>query len=329
MTKRKIAFLFSGQGSQYFQMGRDLYEQNLTFRTWMERMDRLAQQRLGTSVVAALYGANGKAEPFDAIRLTHPAIFMVEFALAKTLIELGIEPDCTLGASLGTFAALAIAGNWSMEDALTSVLQQALLIESDCPKGGMIAVLDKPKLYEDSPFLQARSLIAGRNFAAHFVLALPEHNLPAVERFLSRAGVVHQAVPVQYPFHTPWIEPMRDRLIEASGIGRLRLSGMPMYCCANGGVLTEISAAYLWQVARKEIAFMRTIAAMEASGPFDYVDLSPSGTLSTFLKYLLPKEMSFRVLNVMAPFGRDSERIASVLALLQPNSRLVSTAVEG
>lgn len=317
--KRKIAFMFSGQGSQYYQMGRGLYEQNPTFRAWMDRMDSLARDSLGASVVAALYGPNGKGEPFVDIRLTHPAIFMVEFALAKTVIEVGVEPDCTLGASLGTFAALAIAGCWPMEDALASVIRQARLIERHCPKGGMIAVLGEPALYDASPFLQARSVIAGRNFASHFVLSAPESNLASIEHFLERAAVTSQRVPVQYPFHAPWIDPMRAALIEACGAGNIRLSGTPVYCCASGGMLDRMPDDYFWQVARKEIAFTQVISKMEQSGPFDYFDLSPSGTLSTFLKYLLPAQTGSRHFSAILPFSRETEFLTSVISQLQAN----------
>ena len=321
MTKRKIAFMFAGQGSQYYQMGRELYESNPTFRMNMEHMDRLVQAQLGTSVIAVLYGPNGKAEPFTDIRFTHPAIFMVEFALARTLIALGVEPDCTLGASLGTFAALTVAHCCPMEEALAAVVRQALAIERHGPPGGMIAVLAKPALYEASPYLQARSVIGGRNFASHFVLSAPHEHLADIEGFLFQAEVPFLRIPAPYPFHGPWIDPLRAALLGASAGTRPRLSGIPVYCCAQGGALEAIPDDYLWQVARKEVAFSRVIAAMEASGPVDYVDCSPSGTLSTFLKYLLPKQADSRAFSAMVPFGRATEWIASVVEQLQPNGR--------
>lgn len=312
--KRKTVFLFSGQGSQYYQMGRGLYEQNLTFRACMDRMDRLARDLLGTSVVQALYGRHGKAEPFEDIRLTHPAIFMVEFALAESAIELGITPDRTLGASLGTFAALAVAGCVPAEEALTLVIRQAQAIERHCPKGDMIAILGQPQLYEDSPFLQARSVIAGRNFASHFVLSAPRDNVQAIERFLARAGVTCQRLPVPYPFHSPWIDPIREVLGDASRTDRIRIAETPVVCCATGDIVREVSGDYFWQVAREEIGFMRAIAQTERSGPFDYLDLGPSGTLSTFLKYLLPKHSASRGFALMTPYRPDAELLASTAA---------------
>lgn len=312
--KRRTTLLFSGQGSQYFQMGRQLYEQNPTFRTCMDQMDRQAQAALGTSVVLALYGERGKAEPFDDIRLTHPAIFMVEYALARSLIALGITADATLGASLGTVAALVIADRMSVEDGLELVLRQALAIDRHCPKGGMIAVLGEPRLYDESPFLQARSVIAGRSFSSHFVLSMPDENQAAIKRYLVRTGVTFQALPVQYPFHAPWIDPVREELVAACGMPMIRSAGLPVFCCAQRGLLQDPQSDYFWQVARREIDFVQAIAEVERSGPCDYLDLGPSGTLATFLKYLLPSSSASRCFAVMTPFGRDSDSLASALA---------------
>src|SRR6266571_5342822 len=100
----RTVFMFSGQGSQYYQMGRQLFDENPVFREWMMRLDALAHAATGRRVVNAIYGS-GKAEIFDQTSLTHPAIFMVEFALAQCLIAQGTRPDMTLGSSLGSFAA--------------------------------------------------------------------------------------------------------------------------------------------------------------------------------------------------------------------------------
>src|SRR5687767_4157459 len=101
---KPIVFLFAGQGSQYFHMGRELFERRPDFRAHMEELDAVARAVTGTSVLAALYDPQrAKSDPFAYTPLTHPAIFMVEFALTQLLQNSGWRPDCVLGASLGSF----------------------------------------------------------------------------------------------------------------------------------------------------------------------------------------------------------------------------------
>jgi bacillaene synthase trans-acting acyltransferase len=286
-------------------------------------MDAQVEQALGTSVLRELFGAHGRAEPFDALRLTHPALFMVEYALARTVMQLGVVPDYTLGASLGTLVALAVSGRLPMESALQLVLEQAQLIEEHCPEGGLIAVMAEPRLYWTSPALRSLSVVAGQNFASHFVLAMPQAHLREVEAILHAADATHQRLPVRYPFHSPWMDPVRDRLIQASGAHRLGAGTVPLVCCARGGVLEEAPPAdYCWRVARDPIDFLRTIARLETMSAFDYVDLSPSGTLATFLKYQLGKDAPSRFVAVMSPFGGETTAsVSAALARLSPGVR--------
>jgi acyl transferase domain-containing protein len=141
MPQLDTVFMFSGQGSHYFQMGRALFEQNGVFRASMLRLDGMVRELSGSSVVETVYCENhSKGELFDRILSTHPAIFMVEYSLAQSLTHAGIVPDVTLGASLGSFAAAAVAGIIDVEDALMAVIRQATTIEVRCEPGGMIAI---------------------------------------------------------------------------------------------------------------------------------------------------------------------------------------------
>jgi acyl transferase domain-containing protein len=117
-------FMFPGQGSQFFRMGVPLFEGHRVFREWMTRLDDLAHALSGQRVVEAMHGSPMSAV-FDRTLLTHPAIFMVEYSLAQCLRHEGVEPDATLGASLGSFAAAAVSGHLDVEDALAAVVEQA------------------------------------------------------------------------------------------------------------------------------------------------------------------------------------------------------------
>ncbi len=180
----EIVFMFSGQGSQYFHMGRSLYEDNRTFRGWMIRLDEIARQSLGKSVVETLYSdVHRKGDPFDRMLLTHPAIFMVEYSLAQALIHAGVRPDMVLGVSLGAFAAATVAGFIEVDDAFAAVMQQAIAVEQLCEPGGMTAVLGAPSLFSED-FLASRSELAAVNFSSHFVVSARRPELDAVEAAL-------------------------------------------------------------------------------------------------------------------------------------------------
>lgn len=86
-----LVFMFSGQGSQYYHMGKELFKENIVFRQSMHEMDAMAARRIGTSIVEEIYHpAKRVSDPFDSILFSHPAIFMVEYSLYKVLEDRGI-----------------------------------------------------------------------------------------------------------------------------------------------------------------------------------------------------------------------------------------------
>jgi bacillaene synthase trans-acting acyltransferase len=313
MTLRTV-FMFSGQGSHHHQMGRELLDGDVVFRETLQRLDALAQRQLGESVVEAIY-AHGKDQPFERTMLTHPAIFMVEYALARSLIHGGVEPDLTLGASLGAFAAAAVAGYLDETQALAAVIKQAAAFEACCARGGMLAVLGEPRLCETG-LLRERSELAGVNFASHFVLSAQLADLPDVEAELRRRDVAYHRLPVAYAYHSRGIEPARapfEAFLRFSLGTRPRTGSLPLVCCEQAQVLQALPADFLWRVVRGPIRFRDTITALERTGPYRYVDVGPSGTLANFVKYALPAGSRSTSLATLTPFGHDRRNVAVLL----------------
>lgn len=311
MSKRKTVFMFSGQGSHYFQMGRDLFDHDAVFREWMMRLDDQAWRLSGQRIVDAIYSPRD-AEIFDRTMHTHPAIFMVEYALAQSLLRAGITPDITLGASLGSFAAAAVAGFMRVEEALAAVIQQAAAFEACCDRGGMIAVVADLSLYA-KPFLRERSELAAVNFASHFVVSSPQNQLEAIERSLSEQDIVFQRLPVSYAFHSQWIDDARAPFESfARSIG---CSGgvLPLACCQQAALLTALPVDYFWRVVRAPIRFRDTIAALEERGAYRYIDVGPAGTLATFTKYCLPPNSLSSIHSIMTPFGNERRNVSALL----------------
>jgi acyl transferase domain-containing protein len=288
MANRKTVFMFSGQGSQYFEMGRALYEQRSTFRHWMERMDLIIRELSGCSVIDALFNqGRDKTEVFDRTMLSHPAIFMVEYAAAQTMIEAGVTPDLTLGASMGSVVAATVSGCLGWEDALSATVRQARILEARCERGGMIAILSEPALYDDDG-LRGNCVIASVNFPSHFVVAAKQGRLEAIEAFLRGKRVGFARLPVSFAFHSPWIEEAKAPFEELWRSLSHQAAAIPMACCVLSETLTKLPENYLWTLAREPSRFYQTVMQLEANGPFRYIDLGPTGTLATFLKYALP-----------------------------------------
>lgn len=314
----KTIFMFSGQGSQYFQMARELFDHDATFHESLVRLDGIVQELSGNSVIKELYLAgHGKTAPFGRTILTHPAIFMVEYSLALALLRAGIAPDMTLGVSMGSFAAAACAGCIDPDEALTAVVRQASALEAHCEPGGMIAILAAASLYEG--FLAEHSELVSVNFDSHFAIAAPALQLLVIEEWLKKRGLTYQRLPVSFAFHSRWIDAAQAPFRSAIQSIRHAAAKLPLICCASGTILESLPGDYFWQVARKPIRFRETVADLE-SGEYcyRYIDAGPAGTLATFLKYVLPPASRSSVHTILTPFGDALKNFAKLLNLHRP-----------
>jgi bacillaene synthase trans-acting acyltransferase len=311
-TVTDTVFMFSGQGSQYFQMGKELYGSNPTFRDWMVRLDDVARGLVGESVIATVYsGANAKSDRFDRTLLTHPAIFMVEYSLAQALMQAGVRPDLVLGASMGSFAAAAVAGLLDVEDALRAVVRQAKSLEEHGEPGGMMAVLTDPALFEED-FLRLHSELAAVNFDSHFIVSAKRTELAQIEATLKQRQIVHQRLPVSSPFHSQWIDRAKTTFGAFMQSIRWKQGQVPMICSDRTTAVSELPADYFWDVVRNPIRFREAAIRLDQERPRRFIDVGPAGTLATFLKYTLPKTTRSTVRPILTPFGLDQRNLADV-----------------
>jgi bacillaene synthase trans-acting acyltransferase len=312
----KTVFMFSGQGSQYFQMGRELFKRNDIFHEWMLRLDPIARELTGHSVIETLYSeASRKGESFDRTLLTHPAIFMVEYALAQALMHAGVSPDMVLGVSMGSFAAATVGGFIEVEDALVSVVHQAIALEQ-CERGGMIAILANPDLFAED-FLNNRSELAAVNFSSHFVISARWNDLEYIEAVLKKGNVGYQRLPVSEAFHSRWIDKAKAPFESFMRSIRCRQGSLSLGCCDQAAVLYGLSADYFWNVVRRPIRFHETIVRLEQLSSHRYIDVGPAGTLATFLRYGMPASTRSTVHAILTPYGLDEKNLTALLASIR------------
>ncbi len=317
-------WMFPGQGAQYFQMGRELYEDNATYRHWMDRLDAAAADYVGQSLVAVLFDpATAKGASFDYILHSHPALFMTQMALAQTLLAEGFPPpDMLLGASLGEFIAAAFAGVAEPEAMLFDVIKQARLFIEHCGGGAMMVVLDDLVHFHANPGFWAGCELAGINFDRCFVVAGPETAIARVEAALKQRDTGCQRLPVTMAFHASGIDPLRDIFLRSFHAAQITsaMPRLPVLSClqqSSAEPAARFSPAYWWDVVRQPIDFLATINDCHQRFPQAiYVDCGPAGNMATFTRYALPETTHDRIVPIMTPFGRDSAGLEAARAKL-------------
>jgi bacillaene synthase trans-acting acyltransferase len=311
---RKVIWMFAGQGAQYYQMGRELYEREPLFREYLERGDRLALDLVNISLVDLIYRPRAdRFEPFRRLLYTHPAVFLFECALAELLKRRGLHPDYLLGYSLGEYASLVVAGSLSFEETFVSLIKQAELVEYCAPSGGMLAILDSADLIDRYPEIFRDCTVAAYNFSRNFVASGSKSALERVKRFLPGKGINSVDLPVDYPFHSPLIDGVRTILETIFAQLSIAPPNISIITAEKGETLKNPAPGHLWDVIRNPVNLSETIRQLEKSGPYFYVDLGPSGSMATAIKYNLGKESQSGYFTIASPFGNEARNLNNLL----------------
>lgn len=302
----KVVFLFSGQGSQHFHMARQLYERVPEFRSRLDSLDVFAARTLGQSVRDRIYDpGRTRFDPFDRLLHSNPALFMVQYALADTLIGMGARPDLLMGGSLGELVALAVAGVLPAEEVLGLVMAIARVMEERGPRGGMLAVLGPPTLAADHPSWFADTEVAAIGSDRHFVVAGPAERLAALKETLVMAGHAGMVLPVCHAFHSSLMEPLRP-LFSALFRGRAWAPPrIPVLSTLLATDLRQPDGEHCWRLLREPIQLRAAFRLLEARQDSLFVDIGPSGTMTTGAKYNMAAGSRSTVLSTLPLMADD------------------------
>ncbi len=311
----KIAFIYSGQGSQYYQMGDLLYRNSTVFRGYMELLDKIAVSFGNYSVLEQLFNKTHKiSESFDDIRYTHPAIFMIECSLTKLLIEKGIHPYCVCGTSLGEFSAMVASDMLSMEDGMHIIMEQAVNIhqkvKQDC---GMMAILEGVEYYNQSNVLKSYTHLVADNYDKHFVVAGYSDELFLIEQIIKKDNKRCQILPIHYGFHSPLIEKAKAVIVNS-------YDGIIFYepeCIYISGIdgqrITSVPSDYIWNVIRSRMDIKACVCKLEDLGVDHYIDLGTGGTMGSFVRRNLSNSSGSKITSIVTPLSNEWDNLERLL----------------
>jgi acyl transferase domain-containing protein len=278
---RRVAFLFTGQGSQYPRMSAELFETDPLFRAALETCSRAFAPHLDVPLLDLLYQADADPTRLDRTGYTQPALFAVEYALARMLAGWGIEPRAVIGHSVGEFAAACVAGILSVEDAAMLVAARGRFMQALPEGGAMVAVtLSEDQVRGALAPYEDRVAIAAINAADQLVLSGDRASLDRLLDSLDVAPPDRRWLQVSHAFHSPLMAPMLDAFARvAAGIAHAA-PAIPFASNVTGGFLTTAPDAGYWtRHARTTVRFAEGMAAAAAAGCSMFVEIGPTPTL--------------------------------------------------
>jgi len=245
----KLVFMFQGIGSQYVNMGRDLYETEPLFRQEMDNGFRILEARNGKNYKEIVYPSGAATDDIDNAIFAQPILFVFEYALAKLLMSWGIKPQFMIGHSLGEYVAACLQGVLNFKDALRLVARRVELAGST-EKGGMISIALNEK--EARRYLNEKISIAAINGPQQVVLSGPAISIDELGAQLEMDGIPGIRVNSSVAFHSGVLDPILDEFeTEFDGIsfGEHTDSGCPLVCCLTGEFAEpdELKTANYWK----------------------------------------------------------------------------------
>ncbi|MBV1919360.1 MAG: acyltransferase domain-containing protein, partial [Pseudomonadales bacterium] len=209
--KPSVAFLFTGQGAQYWGMGKGLYDSSERFKKTLDKCASHLEGQLSVPLLDLLF-LEKHADALNQTHYTQPALFSLEYALADLWLSLGVTPRAVIGHSVGEFAAACIAGVFSLEDALTLIVNRGALMQKLDRSGGMLVVQADREFTETLIEGCEQSVSIGViNGEKQIVLSGDTDVLERIKEQLDTDKIKATVLPVSHGFHSPLMKPMVDQ----------------------------------------------------------------------------------------------------------------------
>lgn len=256
----RVAFVYSGQGSQWLGMGRSLLEQPV-FRAFVEECEPHFVEVAGWSLLQAF---QSDSTSIDQTSVVQPMIFALQAGLTRMLRGWGVEPEMVIGHSVGEVAAAWASGSLSLAEAIHLVVNRGRLMDRESSRGRMISV--SAPLEQVQPLLGDGVCVGAMNSPSTVVLSGEHEAVEQVARRLKQAGLEWADVKVEYAFHSAQLDGIEGEL-KAALLGlKPQNPRCTMLSTVTAAPLECADADYWWQNVRATVRFSPAIARAVSQG---------------------------------------------------------------
>jgi acyl transferase domain-containing protein/acyl carrier protein len=307
---RPVVFMFSGQGSQYVNMGRELYESETVFREQVDYCCELLKPQLGLDLRTVIYPseeiAQEATQKLQQTAITQPALFVIEYALAKLWMAWGVRPEMMIGHSIGEYVAATLAGVFSLEDALAIVATRGKLMQQ-CKSGAMLSIGLPEK--EVQQLLQQEVSLAASNAPSSCVVSGTKEAIEELQQELQQIGVSCRHLHTSHAFHSQMMEPIIENFVQFVQKFKLNPPKIPFVSNVTGTWITKTEATdpnYWAKHLRLPVRFCEGITELAKTPETLFLEVGPGRTLSTFVKQH-QKEESLVLTSMRHPQQQESD----------------------